>query len=84
MLRLVDWLFISRDKYTQSCVQKVRKFRFLHMHKTTTTGYELVLHALYYRLITSLFGILTSYNGALYTLSTQPIKTIYLNKGDNI
>lgn len=79
----VDWLFISLDKSFRACVQYANNLVFMLRAKFSNQSYELVVQSLYSGLITSIFNQITPLKPVLYTSSTEPIKTIYLNKEVN-
>jgi hypothetical protein len=77
---VVDWLLITRDNYCLGWVQNVYKHPVIQVAKNlllTCTHFIQVLSAGF---MNSIFIQLTSISDQLYTLSTQSIKTIYLNK----
>jgi len=80
-LGAVDWLCTTWDNYTKACVQKVHNSQVVHLLKNTIRGYTQVIQVSYTAFMNTLFAHFTSFSSVLYTVSTQPIKTIYLNKG---
>ncbi len=77
-------LCISSDKLLAGCAQTVLNFGFIRRAKILAQTCAHVLHTLYHQVILRIFSELTSLKDQLYTLSTQPIITIYLYKGDYI
>lgn len=81
MLNLtVDYVCTMRDNYPQACVQNVYNPKFMHLQKNSTSSYAQFIQVFYTALMNTFFVLFTSFRSALYTLSTQPIITIYLNK----
>lgn len=83
VVRAVDWLLIRLDKSTQTCAQNAHNLVFMLRAKFSNQSYELVVQSLYSALMTSIFSPFTPLKPLLYTSSTVPIKTIYLNKEVN-
>lgn len=77
-------LCISSDKLFTGCAQTVFNFGFMRRAKLSAQTCAHVLHTLYHLVVNKFFSELTSIKDQLYTLSTQPIITIYLYKGDYI
>jgi hypothetical protein len=83
MLNLpVDCLWVTWDKSLLACVQKVHNYKVMHLPKNRLQSYAQLVHHELTVLMNTFFMIFTSSTNRLYTLSTQPIKTIYLYKGD--
>jgi hypothetical protein len=78
----VDWLLISRDNLLSRCVLIVHNYEFIHCQKNLTLTYAQDLHNIYTAVMNKFFVQLTPCNVGLCTQSTQPIKTIYLYKGE--
>jgi len=77
-------LCIAGDKLVGVCAQTAHNLGFMRRVKIVTKTYAHVLHMLTHSLIRRIFSELTSIKDHLCTLSTQPIITIYLYKGDYI
>lgn len=77
-------LCISSDKLLADCAQTVFNSCVMRRPKNVAGTCTHVLHTLYHLVVTSILSELTSLKDWLYTLSTQPIITIYLYKGDYI
>jgi hypothetical protein len=76
----VDYVCTTQDNYPQACVQNVYNPKFMHLPKISTSSYAQFIQVFYTALMNTFFVLFTSFSSALYTLSTQPIITIYLNK----
>lgn len=76
----VDYMWTSRDNYPQTCVQNVYNREFIHHSIISVLSYAQFVQAERTVLMNTFFMLFTSFRSALYTLSTQPIITIYLNK----
>ena len=76
----VERLWTLRDNYIIACVQNVYNRGFIHQPKNLVLGYTQFVLAVCTALVNMFFMLFTSFNHTLYTLSTQPIITIYLNK----
>jgi hypothetical protein len=79
--KTVESLWTLWDNYPLACVLKVHKSLVVHTQKKVIRSYTQVIQAQYTVLMNTFFTHFTSLEQALYTVSTQPIKTIYLNKG---
>ena len=77
---VVERLWKLRDNYTIVCVQNVYNHRFIHHLKNLVLSYTQFVLAMCTALVNTFFMLFTSFNHTLYTLSTQPIITIYINK----
>lgn len=81
MLNLtVDYVWTSRDNYPHACVHNVYNYVFIHLPKNLVTSYAQFIQVKRTALMNTFFVLFTSFRHVLYTLSTQPIITIYLNK----
>jgi hypothetical protein len=78
----VDYLWTAEDNYRFSCVQKVYNSLFVHLRKITARTCTQVIQRQCTAVMNTLFILFTSFRHVLYTVSTQPIITIYLYKGD--
>ncbi len=66
------------------CVEKVYKRVFVHNINDTKLSSTHFVLTVYTALVNNFFNIITDKKNRLYTSSTQPIKTIYLNKKEYI
>jgi len=75
-------LCILDDKLVDDCAQSAYNHIVIRRARNVILSCTHFLHTLTHLLITGIFSELTSLKDHLYTLSTQPIITIYLYKGD--
>ncbi len=80
----VDYVWTSRDNYLVACVQKVYKSEVIQVTKNPIRSCTHVIHQVSTVLMNKIFIQLTSLKDSLSTLSTMPIITIYLYKGEYI
>jgi hypothetical protein len=73
-------LCIDGGKVSSVGVQNAHNYAFVRRAKIAPATYAHVLHKQIVLVMNSIFSELTSLKHHLYTLSTQPIITIYLNK----
>jgi hypothetical protein len=78
----VDWLLINWDNLSFGCVRKVHNSKLIHSQKNAFLTYAQDLHIVYTAVMNKFFIQLTPVEYSLYTQSTEPIKTIYLYKGE--
>ena len=76
----VESAWTTWDNHALACVQNVYNYIFMHLLKSLVASYAQFVLAVYTAVVNTFFMLSTSFNRALYTLSTQPIITIYLNK----
>jgi len=70
------------DKLVDDCAQSAYNSVFIRRARNVILSCTHFLHTITHLLITRIFSELTSLKDHLYTLSTQPIITIYLYNGD--
>lgn len=77
----VEYVWILGGKVAAACGLVVQKLRFINSLFSEQSNYTHIIRSLFTALFDSKKSYFVSVNSKFYTVSTAPIKTIYLNKG---